>query len=300
MNTKILLITILIAALVLPVVAGKRKPGPSMKELTDPNSPSFVPFPYPKNRDELIADIKYYHCDLSEKSQTAFLGGLPLTKKIPADLFKQHPISDYATKKSRAKIIADMYKAGTNYKIGKIVKVKSLMDQVPGDYYWLVYVMDKEGDSVMRITMLASGLGMSASAIDKTDLNTAIPQKKEKLKRLLKVLAEKEVKTYFTTVLGPLADDSKIVKVERLSTFGRLGDFVEPIWRLTLTGGENYYYSELQHQVYREVKKIPWKSERGIQMPPRRSNGMPYRHRITDRFNDKFIVLEPIPWKNGN
>jgi hypothetical protein len=31
-----------------------------MKELTDPTSPSYVPYPYPKNREEIIADFKYY------------------------------------------------------------------------------------------------------------------------------------------------------------------------------------------------------------------------------------------------
>jgi len=54
---KYLSIIFLILSLTQIVMAEKRIKPKSMQELTDPSSPSFVPYPYPKTNEEIIADI---------------------------------------------------------------------------------------------------------------------------------------------------------------------------------------------------------------------------------------------------
>ena len=51
----------------------RKKPIP-MKELTDPRSPSYVPYPYPRKRAEIIADFKYYceKCDFGTYAEILF------------------------------------------------------------------------------------------------------------------------------------------------------------------------------------------------------------------------------------
>ncbi len=56
--TKLITLLLLIGLISFPLVAGKRTARIPMKELTYRNSPSYVPFPYPKNRREILTDFK--------------------------------------------------------------------------------------------------------------------------------------------------------------------------------------------------------------------------------------------------
>ena len=295
---KIILISMLITSLFLPAVAAKRAARKSMKELTDLNSPSYVPFPYPKTRDELIADIKFYYVDLTADSKSAFVGGEPISLRIPRVMFKKHGKSGYKTMESRNHILTDMFNPDTKYSIGKILKVKNTDDRIPDDYYWLIYVMDQEGDAVMRITMMESGLGLAGDAIDKSTLTNASEKYKELIRRQMHVISAKEVKESFAAALGDIVADSKIIKLERLGFFGRMSDFTQPAWKITLKGGESYYYKESTGTVFRVAKTVSWKAK-GVEDRHREHPGhdliVKYRRNyVPDRMNDKFILLEPV------
>ncbi|MCP4148504.1 MAG: hypothetical protein GY757_12230, partial [bacterium] len=58
--TKLITLLVLIALISFPLAGEKRMARTPMKELTCRNSLSYVPFPYPKNRREILADFKYY------------------------------------------------------------------------------------------------------------------------------------------------------------------------------------------------------------------------------------------------
>jgi hypothetical protein len=267
---------VLILALVLPAFAAKRRKGESKEELTDPASPSYVPFPYPKNRAELIADIKYYYVDLTKDAKSGFVGGMPIDKKISLDMFKP----------------------GTKYKIGKILKVKNNVDYLPDDYYWLTYVMDEEGDAVMRISMQASGLGLQGGAIDKNQFTRYSEKTKNALIRRLKVLEENDLSEILAGTLKDREIKRKIIKMDRLGYWGRLSSFTTPLWRIFMKDGTIYYYSELSDQVYTTSGERIWKKDyRGFFPNPglNRENIWDY---IPDRINDKLIILKRIPKHN--
>ena len=293
---KLILTLALISTLFLPAAAGKRVDRKSMKELTDPNSPSYVPFPYPKTKEEIIADIKFYYVDLTSDVQSAFVGKQPLSESIPRNMFKQHGRSKYKTKESRLEVLTDLYNPGTPYRIGKIVKVKNYEDRIPDDYYWLIYVLDQEGDAVMRMSMLASGLGWDGSAIDKKRFSNGSKKDKDFLKRQLHIISGKEVKESFAEALGEIVADSKIVKLERIGFSGSLGDFTEPAWMIKLQGGADYYYKESTGTVFKVAKTISWKKVNGLRRHPKRDSKYFYNY-VPDRLNDKFILLDPVPIK---
>ncbi len=58
--TKLIILLVLIGLISFPLAGEKRMARTPMKELTCRNSLSYVPFPYPKNRREILADFKYY------------------------------------------------------------------------------------------------------------------------------------------------------------------------------------------------------------------------------------------------
>jgi hypothetical protein len=273
---KYSIIVILIFTLVLPAFAAKRRKGESLQELSDPNSPSYVPFPYPKNRAELIADIKYFHVDLGKKTKSAYVGGMPLSKRIAIDMFK----------------------IDTKYKIGKIMKVKNIVDWLPEDYYWLIYVMDHEGDAVMRITMQASGLAMQGGAIDKSEFSRYSEKMIQTIKKRLKVLEEKDIKKLLSDTLGKKAIEGKIKKIDRLGFLGRLAGFSTPLWQIHMKDGSIYYYSEKKDAVFTISEERAWKKDyRGFWTKPALDGENPFDF-IPDKINDKLIILKRITKKN--
>jgi hypothetical protein len=127
-SLKIIAVFVLSFMVCFHVTAGNRKAKRSMKELTDKNSPSYVPHPYPKTRREIIENIKYYYIDIHVTSS-------------PSD-GKKYIYKD---------ITLQLFNSNSRYKIGKIVKVKNRLESFASDYTWLIYVLDEEGDAVMRI-----------------------------------------------------------------------------------------------------------------------------------------------------
>jgi hypothetical protein len=257
-------------------VAEKRRPRKSMKELTNPNSPSYVPCPYPKNRKEIIRNIKYYYVDLTKDAKSFFIGGVPVSKRITTDLFSPYP----------------------NYKIGKIVKVKNRSSKLPDDHTWLVYVMDAEDDAVMRIVVFASGLVYGGGAVDKNELINYPSSTRDKLKRLMKVKHETDVKKHLSESLGRHVDDHEIKKLERVGFFATIGDFQCPLWEFTMKDGTIYYYSEDRDIVYRVDKKLSWKKDKKGRRPAIR-DFLSHRDYFPDTINDELVSLKPLPRKKN-
>jgi hypothetical protein len=273
---KLMVIFLLISLLCLPASAEKRIPRKSMKELSDPGSPSYVPYPYPKNRAEIIEDMKYYYSDVFDESQDSFGGVISITDKIIFDLFKKN----------------------SKYKIGEIVKVKNREETLPDDYSWLVYILDEKGDAIMRVSLMASGLAMESGAIDKNEFYKYPPKTIEFQKRLLKVLTEKKVKESLSSALGYPVDDKLFKKMERIGFFTTVGSFNTPLWEITMTDGTIYYYSEIRDMIYSIIEKIPWKKDNRGFRPDKRSL-VPRKNYLPDTLNDELVVLDVVTSKNN-
>ncbi len=109
----------------------RKKPLP-LKELQNPNSPSYVPFPYPTTREEIVADLKYAIKRLQSKKHAA-LGGY---EDILMKLLVPNP--------------------GIN--IAEIEKVMNRTLVIPDDYLFFIVIRDNEGLVVARASLVASGL----------------------------------------------------------------------------------------------------------------------------------------------
>lgn len=268
-SLKIIVILFVILTLFFPVTAEKRKPRKSIKELSDPNSPSYVPYPYPKNRNELIADIKYFYVDVSGGAYSFYIGGTPIDKIITSDLFS----------------------SSSTYKIGKIVKVKNRMSYLPDDYAWLIYVNDQEGDAVMRIMVRASGIVMGNWAIDKSEFPQLPERTRKAQKRMLKVLEEEDVKKILSEVLNDQLEDKDIKKIERVGYKSGIGDILTPSWKFTMKDGSVYYYSENRDMVYEIDERISWKKKDKLRPPIR--NKVTHCDYLPDTISDELLTLKP-------
>jgi hypothetical protein len=79
-SLKCIALGFLIALLCFAAYAEKRKPRLKMKELTDPNSPNYVPYPYPKNRKEIIEDLKYHYGGRLSGMNAIYLSSKPFIR----------------------------------------------------------------------------------------------------------------------------------------------------------------------------------------------------------------------------
>lgn len=130
--------------LVLSFLQGQasKKPRPySLKVLTDPDSPSFVPFPYPKTDFEIIEDFKYGVKILfgsKEQITAAFLRGDFDDVNLGRNLFGDNP----------------------KWKVARIIKVKDLIERSPNLHYFILPILNKKGTRVAVGAVADCGLWM--------------------------------------------------------------------------------------------------------------------------------------------
>lgn len=274
-KTKYIAILVLAMFICFNAAADKRPERKSMKELTDPNSPSFVPYPYPKKRKEIIDDIKYFVQNVSEGANESYVKGVV-------------PVSDI--------MLENLFSANPQYTFGKIIKVKNRIDLLPDNYSWLIFVNDGDGNIVMRIAIRASGLLSGCAAIGEDHLKAADPRLLKRYKRFMKSRTDDEIKTILSESLGRAVADHEIVKIERVAYPSTMGWDLFPLWEIKMTGGETYYYSIKEDMVYGIDKKIAWKKGNNGRRPFKLSL-VPHRNYLPDMENDQLVILTEKPRK---
>ncbi|NIM16124.1 MAG: hypothetical protein GTO45_29325 [Candidatus Aminicenantes bacterium] len=274
-KAKNLIVMVLVLGLFNITFADKRPKPKSMKELTDPKSPSYVPFPYPKKRGEIIADLKYYADKYCNDNPDKWIGEVPATEIILKKLLEPKPI----------------------YTIGKIIKVKNRTAKLSHDYSWLIYIMDKDGDIAMHVAMDAYGLFTEGAAVREEDIEMVLQAKdRKKMERFRKYLNDRDIKNILSESIDCTIDYREIKKMERLAYFSPLGDFLFPLWEIKMSDGTIYYYSITREMVYAIEKKIHWKKDKNGYRANRLSL-VPHMDFLPDSINDELIVLKKIPRK---
>jgi hypothetical protein len=236
----------------------RRKPIP-MKELTDPYSRFYVPYPYPKTRKEIIANL-----------EAQINANYALQKKKKRKIPK--------SKNSLSNILAGK----SDYRIGKIVKVKNRKANIPYDYSWLIFVVDKDDKVFLRITMEASGIQTGNASIGLCN-----PEERG-------YKTEKEVIFILSNCIERPLNENDIKKIERVAFSSILGDQSAPLWEVVLSDGSTYYYSIIMDSVYRLEKKVTWrKDETGNREDPR--NFVPITNEyLIDTLNDEVLILKKL------
>lgn len=270
-----LIILFLILSCCLPIVAEKRKPQLSMQDLTDPNSPSFVPFPFPKNRKEVLDDLYHYIKTHNMEGNVTTVDG-----SIPEEMI----------------ILADLLSPGSIYKIGAIIKVTNRLI-IPDKYHWLIHVMDPQNNVIMRITVQETGLvGMIGVISEKTIKSMAI-EKRGKLVRLKKKLMDFDLKSKLSVSLGRTVSPDEIKQIKRISYPSTMGGLLFPVCEIKLKSGTFYYYSEIKDTVYEIDGKLPWKKNNGRR--PSKLSMVNHEDFLPDKINDEIVVLKRLNNKNN-
>jgi hypothetical protein len=144
----------------------------------------------------------------------------------------------------------------------------------------------------MRVVLLASGLYAESGAIGKKDLETGTNEQRMKLERLMRPKKNKDIKCILSESLNRFIDDKEIKKIEMVAYPSKLGDFITPLWKIKMTDGTIFFYSEIRDMIYSIDKKIPWKKD---------NNGYrPFIYKgdyLPDTIADELIVLKKIPRK---
>ncbi len=143
MNSKKIILLILLLSLVVPAAATKRSERHlSMTDLTQLNSPSYVPFPYPGTRYEVVEDLKYAIKQLFSNSQNPVEYS---SQPANVDNFLPCLLTDPST-----------------VVIKSVLKVKNKISEIPEDYSYLIVLYSKKTKNYARVAMSADGLFFGA------------------------------------------------------------------------------------------------------------------------------------------
>lgn len=149
--------------------AERRKPLP-IDELRNPMSPSFVPVPYPKTRDEVIVDLKYA-IDLHHGSKKT-------TKRDDKD-----------------ELLMKFLAPNPIIHISEIDKVQNRTIDFPDDFFFLIIFTDDMGNKVASLSLEASGLYVGGMRIKKTESATAMRNQVAAIKTLSSLVNTSGVKS---------------------------------------------------------------------------------------------------------
>jgi hypothetical protein len=262
---RYVLILILILGFCQIAFTSKRKKPITMKELTDPSSHSYVPCPYPKNRKEIIINLKY----AIEKFYTpqpwrhsVNIGSPSPSKTVLPNLLEEKPI----------------------YKIGKIIKVKNLLAGLAYDYFWLVDIQREDGSSAARVIIDPTGLwgGTKSRNLDQPPLY---------------LKTEKEIKKLLSETLGQPLLDKDIKYIEAIGLPPFLGTLFVPAYEIELKNGSRYYFSHRGNMFFQAKEEISWKkNKKGYRKDVRQLTPLPTVISL-DEINDKIVVYEELKKK---
>lgn len=214
-SIKILhIVSISLLVIFLPVHAEKKRPPLPLKELTNPNSPSYVPYPYPKTEFEIIEDFKYavrVHFSPEEGKHTSIVPGHPDYSELMLQLLGDYP----------------------SLKIIQIIKVKDLVASSSSQHYFLLQAVDKKGKVVAVGRLLESGLLGGVAFYSEKD--TFKPYKTEnQVKKML-------------SAYGPINTN----KMELVDICSTISSPYAPLWKISTPDGilfvdhhDNVYFAE--------------------------------------------------------
>ena len=269
---KYVTVLILVFGFSQAAVAEKRvKPMP-MKEFTNPSSPSYVPYPYPKKRVEIIEDLKYAINRLfADNEENNGETKTPEIKKILLLLLDENPA----------------------YKVGKINKVKNRSHRIAHDYTWLITIEDESGQIVARVAMTAPGLFAIAGATTHgAELFKSAAPSLRRGPHFLKT--GQDVLNRLSSSMDRPVSKNEIKQMDRVAFQSKLGSLLTPMWEVKMLDGNTYYYSVKRDMVYEITEKIHWGKDKNGRRKAIRSLALQTHDFVPDTVNDEILVLKKV------
>ncbi len=255
---KYIVVLLVFICLFQTVEAKKRyKPIP-MKELTDKSSPSFVPIPYPKNRREIIVDLKYWLNKTfgpDSKSQSAG---------------RQPKFVDYLEK---------VLDERSGYGFGKISKIINYYSTDSYGYKWQILIEDPYGKIVALTLLSANGLGSGASSVK--------PERGR-----IHMYSDGDIVDILSDSIEKHVSQKDIKRIHKVSYNCLIAGNFLPAWKIELNNGQTYFYSMLKDCIYGIKQKKKWgKRPNGKlkRVAPNVNGKEPF---LRDDINEQIILLK--------
>jgi hypothetical protein len=213
----------------------KKPPQTPLKELTDPASRYYVPYPYPKTEFEIIDDFKY-GIDLAFTPRPG-----KHVKIIGGDL-------------SYRKMILGLINKKPSLKVTKIIRVEDMVVTSLCLYFFLLQIEDKNGKVVAVGSLEDCGLWAGVAFFpDSSRFRTY--ETKEQIKKIV------------ADAVGPV----ELNKIERIGIHSSLPSSRDsPLWRIS--SSEGTFFVDRNDDVYLVVEEIPWSIKDNYPDPGRKRN----------------------------
>lgn len=277
-SIKFIAVLVLIFLFCLPATGEKRAKRMPMKELTDPKSHNYVPYPYPKNRTEIIADLMHYI-----KRHVVRSGDGSYESYI-----------DVGDGSDPDGILMDLLNPQSDYKIGEIFKVKNHIAEIPDNYSWLIIIMHRDGNVALRFAMHATGLMSMYGAEVAVDSFAISPKRRAINERRRKVITEADVRNIVSEASVGFGDNNEIKEVQLTAYLCRMAYLKYPIWKIKMADGTVYYYAQNWDMLFSVDKKITWKRKKEGYRPDKRALVPRSSLYLADTLNDELVVLKEI------
>jgi hypothetical protein len=255
MKTKIIITLSLVLVLSLTIISKERnKQYLSMKDLTDPVSPSFVPFPFPENDTKIIEDLKYFINAIYSDEANSF---------------------DYSLQKN-INILIKFLRKDPGLEVKKIVKVKNCIAEMWADYSYQVILYDKETGIYARAALEANGIviGFTVSSEKKTPVKP-LKNKNEIIDLLSSTRS---------------IEKSGIAKIELMAYDIAYASPICPVYQVFMKDGSEYFI-DYNENIFKKQAEIPSVGDTSSFIEKERAKLNQDEQSLYDSINDKFIVL---------
>ena len=239
--------------------AERKKPTP-LKELQDPKSPSYVPCPYPKTRNEIIADLKY---------------AIKLRFSPSIHIENGRFVGDYSS--ARDKILLELLKTDPAIHVAEIDKIANRTSDFPDEYFLLIIIKDKEGQLIARLALNANGSDFGGQTAPPGGFLKPLKSKAEALK-------------YFSA----FTNISEVKKMERIFTASYLAAYpFLPAWEFVALDNSKYYL-DVNSSIYKLKKEMNGKRGEFLYPGSGKYKAKKNEMIVYDSLNDKTLFLKKI------
>jgi len=202
--------------------AEKRHPKLSMEDLSNPDSPSYVLVPFPKNREEIVANLMdYIRRYYSRGNRFSYSTG------------------------NEIDLMRELIKENSTVNIGEIVKVKNKISGMSSDYSYLIMLHSADGQYTSRIAMAADGLLIGGIRASKEN-----PVKKLK--------SNEQILELLNAALKKSGKSHKPKKIQWMTFDPAFASPYRPAMEVSTDSGETFYV-DYWDNVYEKVDEKPFK-----------------------------------------
>ncbi len=270
-NTRVIALTIslfLLAGFLYSAKRAQRDPG-IIASLSNPHSQNFVPFPFPQERREIVADL--IHFMKSRKS--------PLTGKVKMTFSKKMEYS--------------LVHGDGDFRVGRILKVPNRIAMVKAPYVFVIQINHADGHTVAFYGLEDTGLFSGSSVVADEASSFASLRNAEEIRKYFS--------DRFSSIVGNGGGILAVSPVHLRHSLHVCYFHQPPTWVIELKNGRKYLCFEISSGMKRKSRFFQVARSVGCRygkggdwdevIRKERDQGHPV---ALDSINDRILVLDEI------